>query len=56
MKYRIDRTYEKVYEWNVKGQCYQYLTSFAELRADKTEKDRTIYRKIAQWRYEREGY
>ena len=49
-KYRIDRAYEKVYEYNEEDNAYWYLTNFLSIDAIYTNRDSTIIKKIEKWK------
>ena len=49
-KYRFDRRYEKVYEWDEQSGAYVFLCTFWQIGAIQRNKDETIIKRIEEWK------
>ena len=49
-QYRLDRAYGKVYEYSDDHRAYLYLCSFCTVGASARNRDKTIVKKIEEWK------
>jgi len=49
-KYKIDRAYHTVYEYSAEHKAYLYLCNFLSIDARGRNRDKTIIKKIEEWR------
>lgn len=50
-QYRIDRAYEKIYEYDKDQNAYLFLATFLQVGAKCKNRDKTIIKKIKDWKY-----